>query len=44
MMSNAYVQVLQAPGHSSTERYLSEINFVVSASTDGRLCELDVMG
>lgn len=28
MMSNAYVQVLQAPWHSSTEGYLSEINFV----------------
>lgn len=24
--------------------YLSEINFVVSVSTDGHLCELDVRG
>lgn len=44
MMSSAHVQVLQAPRHSSTEGYLSEINFVVSVSTDGRLCELDVTG
>lgn len=44
MMSNAYVQVLQAPEHSSTEGHLSEINSVVSASTDGHLCELDVTG
>lgn len=35
MMSNVYVQVLQTPRHSSTEGYLSEINFVVSVSTDG---------
>lgn len=41
MMSNAHIQVLQAPGHSSTEGCLFEINFVSICTYRDHLCELD---